>query len=75
MGTIEFLLYLFLRRVLSDYFKYDIFYVMNITDVDDKIIKRARQNHLYQEYLDKKPPLEKVIDNCNEVIGILKLSY
>lgn len=41
---------------------------MNITDVDDKIIKRARQNHLYQEYLDKKPQLEKVIDNCNEVL-------
>ena len=57
-----------LRRVLSDYFKYDIFYVMNITDVDDKIIKRARQNHLYQEYLDKKPQLEKVIDNCNDVL-------
>ena len=26
-----------LRRVLSDYFNYDIFYVMNITDVDDKV--------------------------------------
>jgi cysteinyl-tRNA synthetase len=37
-----------LRRVLQNYFGYDLFYVMNITDIDDKIIKRARQNHLYQ---------------------------
>jgi len=29
-----------IRRVLSDYFNYDVLYVMNITDVDDKIIKR-----------------------------------
>ena len=26
-----------LRRVLADYFKYDIFYCMNITDIDDKV--------------------------------------
>ena len=33
---------------MQNYFGYDIFYVMNITDIDDKIIKRARQNHLYE---------------------------
>lgn len=27
-----------IRRVLSDYFGYDIFFVMNITDIDDKVI-------------------------------------
>merc|ERR1712241_1219780 len=32
------------RRVIQDYFGYNVFYVMNITDIDDKIIKRARQN-------------------------------
>lgn len=26
-----------LRRVLRDYFKYDVFYCMNITDIDDKV--------------------------------------
>lgn len=26
-----------MRRVLSDYFKYDVLYVMNVTDVDDKV--------------------------------------
>ena len=30
------------RRILSDYFGYDVFWVMNITDIDDKIILRAR---------------------------------
>lgn len=40
-----------LRRVLKDYFRYDVEYVMNITDIDDKIIKRARQLHLFEEYV------------------------
>ena len=26
-----------LRRVMTDYFKYDVFYAMNITDIDDKV--------------------------------------
>jgi len=34
-----------------DYFHYDVEYVMNITDIDDKIIKRARQLHLFEEYV------------------------
>lgn len=57
-----------LRRVLANYFGYNIFYVMNITDIDDKIIKRARQNHLYEEYLEHKHPLDKVLDDCNQVL-------
>lgn len=27
-----------IRRILKDYFNYDIMYVMNITDIDDKVI-------------------------------------
>ncbi len=27
-------------RILRDYFNYDVMFVMNITDIDDKIIKR-----------------------------------
>ena len=57
-----------LRRVLSNYFGYDIFYVMNITDIDDKIIKRARQNHLYQGYLAANHSLDKILADCNEVM-------
>ncbi|KAI0645882.1 tRNA synthetases class I (C) catalytic domain-containing protein [Trametes meyenii] len=35
-----------LRRIMTDYFGYDVHFVMNITDIDDKIILRARHNHL-----------------------------
>jgi cysteinyl-tRNA synthetase len=41
------------RRVMEDYFGYSILYVMNITDVEDKIILRARRNHLMASYLAK----------------------
>ena len=34
------------RRVLIDYFGFDVLYVMNITDIDDKIILRTHLNHL-----------------------------
>lgn len=39
-----------IRRVLRDYFHFDVRFVMNITDVDDKIILRGRQRHLFEEY-------------------------
>jgi hypothetical protein len=39
-----------IRRILRDYFHFQVRFVMNITDVDDKIILRARQRHLYDEY-------------------------
>lgn len=35
-----------LRRILEDHFGFDVLYHVNITDIDDKIILRARQNHL-----------------------------
>uniref|UniRef100_A0A7S2RQQ1 cysteine--tRNA ligase n=1 Tax=Mucochytrium quahogii TaxID=96639 RepID=A0A7S2RQQ1_9STRA len=35
-----------MRRIMSDYFNYDVLYQINITDIDDKIILRARQNKL-----------------------------
>lgn len=58
-----------LRRVLSDYFGYDVLYVMNITDIDDKIIKRARQNHLYEEYVKGNHCLDKVLDDAKKVMA------
>ncbi|XP_076179076.1 cysteine--tRNA ligase, cytoplasmic isoform X2 [Ptiloglossa arizonensis] len=57
-----------LRRVLSDYFGYDILYVMNITDIDDKIIKRARQNYLYEKYIEETHTLDEILDNAKEVM-------
>ncbi|XP_022913219.1 cysteine--tRNA ligase, cytoplasmic [Onthophagus taurus] len=57
-----------LRRVLSDYFGYDILYVMNITDIDDKIIKRARQNYLYEQYLNEEKDLKDVLNDAELVM-------
>lgn len=37
-------------RLLKDYFGFDVNFVMNVTDVDDKIIKQARQRHLLTEF-------------------------
>ncbi|XP_024533365.1 cysteine--tRNA ligase, cytoplasmic [Selaginella moellendorffii] len=52
-----------LRRILEDFFGYDVFYVMNVTDVDDKIIKRARRDHLLKMYLERvKDPSEVIRD-------------
>ncbi|XP_046696727.1 cysteine--tRNA ligase, cytoplasmic isoform X2 [Silurus meridionalis] len=52
-----------LRRILMGYFKYDVFYCMNITDIDDKIIKRARQNHLLEQYRAKKPKAHQILQD------------
>lgn len=32
-----------MRRILTKYFGYDIFFTMNITDIDDKIIIRSNE--------------------------------
>lgn len=58
-----------LRRVLSNYFGYDVLYVMNITDVDDKIIKSVRQKYLYQKYLKEPRNLNDTIDDAICVIN------
>ncbi|KAL6256918.1 hypothetical protein P5V15_011853 [Pogonomyrmex californicus] len=58
-----------LRRVLSDYFGYDVLYVMNITDIDDKIIKRARQNYLYEKYIEENHGLNNILDDVRKVMS------
>ena len=45
-----------LRRVLRDYFGYAVRYVMNVTDIDDKIIARARRRHLLRQYQEQTKP-------------------
>ncbi|KAK5073509.1 cysteinyl-tRNA synthetase [Lithohypha guttulata] len=42
-----------LRRILRDYFKFEVNFVMNITDVDDKIILAGRKRYLYKDYQAK----------------------
>ncbi|XP_011312367.1 cysteine--tRNA ligase, cytoplasmic [Fopius arisanus] len=61
-----------LRRVLSDYFGYDILYVMNITDIDDKIIKRARQQHLYEKYIEEDKSLDVVLEDGKNVMSVFE---
>ncbi|CAO3616943.1 unnamed protein product [Cunninghamella echinulata] len=39
-----------IRRVLEDYFNYDVLFVQNVTDIDDKIILRARQQYLFNNF-------------------------
>jgi cysteinyl-tRNA synthetase len=53
------------RRILEDYFNYEILYIMNITDIDDKIILRARQNYLIEKFKLERTSLD------NDVIKIL----
>ncbi|KAL8869189.1 MAG: hypothetical protein Q9174_004454, partial [Haloplaca sp. 1 TL-2023] len=48
-----------IRRIMKDYFKFDVQFVMNITDVDDKIIVRGRQQHLLEEFYDTERRREK----------------
>ncbi|KAJ3125327.1 hypothetical protein HK100_010866 [Physocladia obscura] len=37
-----------IRRIMEDYFNYDVNYIMNVTDIDDKIIITARSNYLFE---------------------------
>ena len=32
-----------LRRILTDYFGYDVHFVMNVTDIDDKVCMHANE--------------------------------
>lgn len=61
-----------IRRILQDYFGYQVFFVQNVTDIDDKIIRRARQRHLFSQYTDKVQNSQLSIDvirsNINEAI-------
>lgn len=42
---------------------------MNITDIDDKIIKRARQNYLYEKYMVENHGLNSILDDTTEVMS------
>ncbi|XP_033121269.1 cysteine--tRNA ligase, cytoplasmic-like [Anneissia japonica] len=57
-----------MRRILSDYFGYDVFYCMNITDIDDKIIKRARTTYLFEDYVGKTTNIEQILRDLDEAM-------
>ncbi|SCU99373.1 LAME_0G02916g1_1 [Lachancea meyersii CBS 8951] len=55
------------RRLLQDYFGYNIQFVQNVTDIDDKIIVRARQLYLFENFVAKTPaPNAEVRQKCQE---------
>ncbi|ADM11977.1 cysteinyl-tRNA synthetase [Encephalitozoon intestinalis ATCC 50506] len=43
-----------IRRVLSDYLRYNVNFVMNITDIDDKIIVRANETGVSMDEVTRK---------------------
>ncbi|GAM22599.1 hypothetical protein SAMD00019534_057740 [Acytostelium subglobosum LB1] len=43
-----------IRRIMKDYLGYDVQYVMNITDIDDKIIDRANKSGVTHTELSRK---------------------
>lgn len=56
-----------LRRIMVGYFGYDVKYQINITDIDDKIILRSRQNKLFDDFSKEAEgmsakELQKVVD-------------
>ncbi|KAF2153384.1 hypothetical protein K461DRAFT_278198 [Myriangium duriaei CBS 260.36] len=58
-----------LRRILVDYFKYDVKFVMNITDVDDKIILAARQRHFLEQYILEHPQVDnQAIESTSQAL-------
>lgn len=42
------------RRILQDYFGFNVEFVQNVTDIDDKIIVAARHEYLFEEQMEKK---------------------
>jgi len=57
-----------IRRILEKYFHYNVDFVMNVTDVDDKIIFRARRNYLLDEYRKAATDVTKVIRDLEKAI-------
>ncbi|KAI3389179.1 hypothetical protein SNEBB_009733 [Seison nebaliae] len=56
-----------IRRIMSDYFSYNIVYCMNITDVDDKIIKNSRKSLLWRSFR-KETKIEKIKETLENAI-------
>nr|CDJ80309.1 Cysteinyl-tRNA synthetase domain containing protein [Haemonchus contortus] len=67
-----------LRRIMTSYFGYDVQFIMNITDIDDKIIKRARQRHLFAKYLEtneEASSVEKIIKDVVDALENFRKKY
>lgn len=59
-----------LRRIMQDYFGFHVKFVMNSTDIDDKIILRGRQRYLLDRFKEEHPAKtdsvpQSVLDTTN----------
>lgn len=45
---------------------------MNITDIDDKIIKRARQNYLYEQYVAENHSLDETVSDARSMLSAIE---
>ncbi|KAJ3275281.1 hypothetical protein HDV01_001008 [Terramyces sp. JEL0728] len=58
-----------IRRIMEDFFKFDVLYVLNITDIDDKIIVNARQHYLFSKFKKEHPTLNnELLKKLNEAL-------
>mmetsp|Transcript_25766 Transcript_25766/g.55651 ORF Transcript_25766/g.55651 Transcript_25766/m.55651 type:complete len:799 (-) Transcript_25766:74-2470(-) len=58
-----------MRRIMTDYFHYNVLFQINTTDIDDKIILRARQNELLRQLEeDKSVSYEKLVGLAKEAV-------
>lgn len=62
-----------LRRILQKHFQYHVTLVMNITDIDDKIIVNARQNKLVEQFTEKTKDTIKLVEYIRNLISDYKL--
>ena len=54
------------------YFNYEVYYVMNITDIDDKIIRRARRQYLFTQYVSEmKEPRSQLLADLSSSIEVI----
>ena len=57
-----------IRRILTDYFKYEIHFAMGMTDIDDKIIKRAIEKE--RNWKDLAREYERRFLNDMDLLGV-----
>lgn len=59
------------RRILQNYFGYNVNFVQNVTDIDDKIIIAARQQYLFEEKISKvyKEKTPELLESVKEYFG------
>ncbi|KAJ6236395.1 cysteine--tRNA ligase [Anaeramoeba flamelloides] len=59
-----------IRRILEEYFNYNVNYVMNITNIDDKIIKRAKENN--ENFIDLAKKMEDLFFKDMKSLNVRK---